>query len=94
MQRTKFSVNSYAVILGVDKNAFEIIFPQIFLIDTHYGRGTHGHIDPHTSHSLCFDTECKIDMKHVKSVQKILFSYRNSTARQTANYSHHEIKNQ
>lgn len=56
MQRTKFSVNGCAVILGVDKNAFEIIFPQTFLIDIHYGRGTYGDIDPHTNHTLCFDT--------------------------------------
>lgn len=55
MQRTKSSVNSYAGILGVDKNEFEILFPQIFPIGTQYSRVTHPDIYPHTNHSLYFD---------------------------------------
>lgn len=60
MQRTKFGLNSYAGILGVEKNEFEILFPQIFLIDIHVLIQTLIHA-PIPACILIF--ECRTDIK-------------------------------
>lgn len=83
------STFSYAGILRVGKNEFEIISPQISLIGTPCGRVNHTDTYPHTSHSLSVDIWVQSRYKKVKNIQKSLPPYGNSTAKQTADCFHH-----